>query len=220
LPYPNESAALDPGFDEYPAELSTEFTRLRAVLPEHPWEASDTELARVIMSLPGPMVEAAIAAGVLARPAANEVDRSSGVAQAPSADLTSTHWSEAELVLAPLVSPRARASQVSSADAFAEPGTGWETPQPTVNPAVLPAAATPPTGVSTWTDMVQRAPSDRIVDHLPVLPAEAEQHAIPGREHASGESDEANLDHLAQDVFARLRWRLVEERERGMGWGI
>jgi hypothetical protein len=166
------------------------------------------------------MAEATIAAGVLARTAANEVDRSSGVAQAPSADPTSTHWSEAQLVLAPLVSTRARASQVSSVDAVAEPGAGWGTTQPDPNPAVPPAVATPPASTSTWTGLVQRAPSDRIVNDLPVLPAEAEHHAVPGRDHPSGESGEADLDQLAEDVFTRLRWRLVEERERRLGWGI
>jgi hypothetical protein len=69
-----------------------------------------------------------------------------------------------------------------------------------------------------WTGMVQRAPTDRPVTDLPVMPAESEQPATSVGNQPCGDSGEADLDQLAEDVFGRLRWRLVDERERRLGW--
>jgi hypothetical protein len=66
------------------------------------------------------------------------------------------------------------------------------------------------------------APLERAIDANPATsPAPAAHPASPGDSHATTGSaatpDPKDLDHLAEEVLNKLRWRLVVERERLMG---
>ncbi len=164
-------------------------------MPE-PAHLDDAELARVITSLPRPMAEAAIAAGVLRSGAPQNRPESAGPAAPEPAS---------PFVLAPAW---ARSSAMAAVLSTTFPDStavfGESLAVPPAGPALSP---------------VSRAPLDRPAvaeaDH-----AAAAQPAAEGAgPKAEGEHAGPDLDHLADEVFGILRWRLEAERERTLDWG-
>lgn len=187
-------------------------------LPERPWEADDAELAQVIFSLPPAMAEAAIAQGVLSRPSTtppptpDATPRSAAAESSPPAP--ASHWSTPDLVLAPPATT-ARPAGPASTDLVAA-GFTWTAPGAPEDfggggPASAPAAAP--------SSLVQRAPLDRPAATEQPAQAEPSPAAAAGPHPPGASSDGADLDELAEEVFGRLRWRLLAERERTMGIG-
>jgi hypothetical protein len=195
----------------------------RSPLPERPWEAADPELARIIASLPPVMAEAAIAQGVLG-PAAvpRPAEPPHTVAEPPEPP---TRWSPPDLVLAPPSAARPtappEAEAMPSAAELIAAGFTWTGPGAPEDvsgafasgPVIGPA---PTTGGAAPGGMVQHAAQDRPVAMEAPSHPEPDTHSGAQGGGAAGGQD---LDQLAEEVFGRLRWRLLAERERTMGTG-
>lgn len=174
-------------------------------------QADDAELARVILGLPRPMAEAAIARGVLGpqgsallaagaapmgRTAPERGAPPSGAVASPGADHAASGLSLLEsFFLQPSSAPDAGGTSSASGAAA-----------PSAPPSAAPASS-----------LIARAPEDRaLAEAHPVAGAQGGA-AEQGHGGASG-GGEADLDQLADEVFHILRWRLEAERERDLHW--
>jgi len=193
-----------------------------------PHEASDAELAQLIASLPAPMAAAALAAGVL-RPAAplptspdsidpvtrtvpGAAERGAGTAPLPMVVSGNPEW-------------HSLGERHSANTSWQSLLTAQHAPTPALGGAVTARsssgghAGNGASSSSAAPAVVARAPLDR--EHNDTPPGVAPLAATgPDSANATGSAPPQtgeDLDRLAEDVYARLRWRLAAERERHMG---
>jgi hypothetical protein len=204
---------------------------------DRPDEPSDAELARVIMSLPPLMAEAAIAAGVLG----------ADHAEVPSSNTTASVWSGPSLVedhrVAASIPADPSISRFAGAPGMvlAPLGGGWHAASEAgwrqrsvatmlagINAPANGGPSSGASGASLTTSAsvaggglrapIQLAATDRpeAGDHGHDGPSAAGDEQPPTA--ASGAVDD-DQDQLVEEVFRRLRWRLQAERERQLSWG-
>jgi hypothetical protein len=197
------------GPDSTSQEVDTQTSPVHA-LPEHPWDASDSDLAAVVDQLPAPMAAAVLAAGVLPTVAA------AGMRSAvPAAGTRSTLHAAGSLLPVPLISTHTQASRPFSSSASTArvqhaPVYPWG------NNSQASRAAAPAAAPVQITSAAAAAGAAGL--HLAELdrpPVADSQGGSPERETRTG-ATQPDLDSLVEQVFDILRWRLVAERERLM----
>jgi hypothetical protein len=223
LHQPGPTQSADTGEDELSARAPHVIGHAAPPLEEamlRPWEATDDELARVIASLPPAMAAAAVAAGVL-EPHAAAAFRTS----TPTDPLSTTSYATPLEMHAPRSSVVLPPRRESARSDWQSPLTPFHAP-PAAN-SVVPHGLTATPAVSASTSVsapgIARAPLDREPDDNAPATTVA---ASPGLPTTGGAATAPNggqqqqpqdLDRLADDVYARLRWRLIGESERHMG---
>jgi hypothetical protein len=65
--------------------------------------------------------------------------------------------------------------------------------------------------------MIQRAAPERPLAAEPAGPSTPHEPTASRSTGGPAPNEDADLDRLADEVFGRLRWRLLAERERTMG---
>jgi len=187
-----------------------------------PWESTDGELARVIAALPPAMAEAVVAAGVLDQPASDAFQP-----WAPTAPLSAPSYSAAVALDMHTTRPPtlSHSHTESERSEWQSPLNPHHAPQPTAGSVVAHGfSASRTVGASQAAPVagIARAPLDRQPDNAPATTAAPLGPTIAGSGGVTGSPGGAapqqqDLDRLADDVYARLRWRLIGERERHMG---
>jgi hypothetical protein len=186
--------------DSTSQEVDTQTSPVHA-LPEHPWDASDSDLAAVVDHLPAPMAAAVLAAGVLPTvAAAGTRSPVPGAGMRPPVRVMSNHRQ----------APSPFSSSASTARVHHAPADAWGT-----NGQASRAAA-PATAPVQITSAAAAAGAAGL--HLAELDRSSGAGSQGGSpEHGSRDSaTQPDLDSLVEQVFDILRWRLVAERERLM----
>jgi hypothetical protein len=206
---------------------------------DRPDEPSDAELARVIMSLPPVMAEAAIAAGVLGADRTVVPPKRTAADVSPGPTLVEGHPAAASIASDPSIRRFAEAPGM----VLAPLGGGWHGvsqsgwQQPSVATTLTAGLADAPAdrGLSAGSTGVASLRTSRLAafsggSRSPIQLASTDRPE-PGDDNGSsvagggqpptataGAADD-DQDQLVEEVFQRLRWRLLAERERQLSWG-
>jgi hypothetical protein len=181
-----------------------------ALLPERPAESSDAELAMVLASLPAAMRNVALAAGV-------------GLAPTVSPTFSTPPSSSAEGVFAP-AAPTAFPDMPSLVLA---PPAGFRLPSAPSTPVADAHESGGAAGdASSWLgggELVGAGATVGAGSGPGVQFASIQREVTIASEQGAGQPEEVEmseeeLDALAEQVYETLRWRLLSERDRTLGW--